>query len=203
MAEPPACGLRPARRRGLTSPEPVRTPTAATATRPPTPAQEPGQAAEKVSGATPAPGFTPENSSCRNQTGNGLSEWAGGSRLRSRRRRGAAPLARRQRPGSALEGRPAHAGPRAPIQSTTVLRLPIVQIVGTATMRPLRPVACDWLHVEHLRDRLVISETRANLGAGCAGIGRRSQTIAKSQPVVPSPRTRQSSSARIRVWHRL
>ena len=27
------------------------------------------------------PGFTPENSSCRNRTGNGLPELAGGSRL--------------------------------------------------------------------------------------------------------------------------
>jgi hypothetical protein len=40
MAEPPRRGLRAARRSGLTSPEPVSTPTAATAT--PTPAPEPG-----------------------------------------------------------------------------------------------------------------------------------------------------------------
>ena len=52
-------GLRPARRSGLTSPEPVRTPHGPTAT--PNPAPEPrnpGQAAEQASGRTPAPGFT-------------------------------------------------------------------------------------------------------------------------------------------------
>jgi hypothetical protein len=41
MAEPLGRGLRPARRSGLTSPEPVRDPTAMTATRTPHPAQEP------------------------------------------------------------------------------------------------------------------------------------------------------------------
>src|SRR5580692_2793120 len=41
MAQPARRGLRAARRRGLTSPDPVRTPTAATATRTLTPAQEP------------------------------------------------------------------------------------------------------------------------------------------------------------------
>jgi hypothetical protein len=40
MAEPVGSGLRPARRTGLTSPETVPTPTAPTATRPPTPAQD-------------------------------------------------------------------------------------------------------------------------------------------------------------------
>ena len=64
MAEPARRGLRAARRSGLTSPDPVRTPTAPTAT--PNPAPEPrnpGQAAQQASGRTPAPGFTPENSS--------------------------------------------------------------------------------------------------------------------------------------------
>src|SRR5580700_507088 len=41
MAQPARRGLRAARRSGLTSPDPVRTPTAATATRTLTPAQEP------------------------------------------------------------------------------------------------------------------------------------------------------------------
>ena len=41
MAEPPRRSLRAARRSGLTSPEPVSTPTAATATRPQPPSQEP------------------------------------------------------------------------------------------------------------------------------------------------------------------
>ena len=55
--------------------------------RPPEPrprARNPGQAAQQASGRTPAPGFTPENSSCRNQAGNDLPESAGGSRLRWR-----------------------------------------------------------------------------------------------------------------------
>ena len=41
MADPVRRRLRAARRSGLTSPDPVRTPTAATATRTPHPAQEP------------------------------------------------------------------------------------------------------------------------------------------------------------------
>ena len=74
--------LRAARRSGLTSPDPVRTPTAATATPNPGPEpRNPGQAAEQASGKTPVPGFTSENSSCRNQAGNELPESAGGSRL--------------------------------------------------------------------------------------------------------------------------
>ena len=81
MAEPPRRGLRAARRSGLTSPDP------SAPARPdghPTsdPAQEPGQAAEKAGGGTPAAEFTWENSSCRNQTRNGLPKSAGGSRLR-------------------------------------------------------------------------------------------------------------------------
>src|SRR5712672_1092932 len=55
MDEPVGRGLRPARSSGLTSPETVPTPTAATATRPPTPAQDRGQAAEPVSGSKNTP----------------------------------------------------------------------------------------------------------------------------------------------------
>ena len=69
MAQPAGRGLRPAHRSGLTSPDPVRTPTAATATRTRTPAQDPGQAAEQASGKTPMPGFTQENSSGKNRAG--------------------------------------------------------------------------------------------------------------------------------------
>ena len=70
-------------RSGLQRPDqpgPVRTPTAA---RPPEPRprpRNPGRAAQQASGRTPAPRFTPENSSGRNQAGNELPELAGGSR---------------------------------------------------------------------------------------------------------------------------
>jgi hypothetical protein len=63
MAEPVGRGLRPARRSGLTSPETVRTLTAFTATRPPTPAQDPRTSRRTVSGST----NTPENSSWRRE----------------------------------------------------------------------------------------------------------------------------------------
>ena len=78
-----ARGLRAARRRGLTSPEPVSTPTAPRPPRPRPRARNPGQAAPEASGRTPAPGITSQNSSRRNQAGNELPELAGGSRLRS------------------------------------------------------------------------------------------------------------------------
>ena len=65
-----ARGLRAARRSGLTSPEPVRTPTAATATRTPPPAQEPRTSrttgerqdthARTHPGKTPRAGIRPE-----------------------------------------------------------------------------------------------------------------------------------------------
>jgi hypothetical protein len=59
MADPARRGLRPARRSGLTSTDPVRTRHGPTATR----TRNPGQAAEQANGRTPIPGFTPENSS--------------------------------------------------------------------------------------------------------------------------------------------
>ena len=59
MAQPSRRSLRAARRRGLTSPEPVSTPTAPPATPNPGPrARNPGQAAQPASGRTPAPGIT-------------------------------------------------------------------------------------------------------------------------------------------------
>ena len=59
MAEPPRRGLRAARRSGLTSPEPVRTPDGPRGHPNPVPEpRNPGQAAEQASGRTPAPGFT-------------------------------------------------------------------------------------------------------------------------------------------------
>ena len=65
--------LRPARRRGLTSPDPGQHPDGPTATRTLVPEPgKPGQAAEQASGRKPAPGFIPENSSCSNQARNGL-----------------------------------------------------------------------------------------------------------------------------------
>ena len=82
MAEPAGRGQRPARRSGLTSPDPVRTgygPRRPPRTRPR--ARNPGHAAEQASGRTPTPVFTPENSSGRNRAGNELPELAGGSRL--------------------------------------------------------------------------------------------------------------------------
>ena len=73
MAGPARSRLRPARRGGLTSPNPVTHPQRPRATRNPTPEPgEPGQAAGQVSGRTPAPGFIPENFSCSNQARNGL-----------------------------------------------------------------------------------------------------------------------------------
>jgi len=84
MAEPADRGQRPARRSGLTSPDPVRTgygPRRPPRTRPR--ARNPGHAAEQASGTTPTPGFTPQNSSCTNQAGNEPPQLAGGSRLRS------------------------------------------------------------------------------------------------------------------------
>jgi hypothetical protein len=86
MAEPPRRGLQAARRGGLTSPDPVRTLTAAnghpTPDLLPTRPRNPGQAAEQASGRTLTARFTQENSSCRNRAGNDLPESAGGSRLR-------------------------------------------------------------------------------------------------------------------------
>ena len=82
MAEPLGRGLRPARRSGLTSPEPVTHPDGPRGHPEPRPrARNPGQAAQQASGRTPAPGITSRNSSCRNQAGNELPELAGGSRL--------------------------------------------------------------------------------------------------------------------------
>ena len=84
MAEPVGRGLRAARRSGLTSPEPVRTPHGPHGHPEPRPrASNPGQAAQQASGRTPAPASTSQNSSCRNQAGNELPELAGGSRLSS------------------------------------------------------------------------------------------------------------------------
>ena len=61
MAEPLGRGLRPARRSGLTSPEPVRTPDGRHGHPDPSPEpRNPGQAAEQASGRTPAPGITRE-----------------------------------------------------------------------------------------------------------------------------------------------
>src|SRR6266567_188275 len=68
MAEPVRRRLRPARRSGLTSPDRSAPATAPTATEPRPRARNPGQAAGQASGRTPAPGFTPENSSCRNRS---------------------------------------------------------------------------------------------------------------------------------------
>ena len=81
MAQPARHRLRPARRSGLTSPDrfaprrPQRPP------EPRPPARNPGQTAQQASGRTPAPRFTPENSSCRDRSENDLPEWVGGSRL--------------------------------------------------------------------------------------------------------------------------
>ena len=79
MAEPARRGLRPARRSGLTSPDPVRTRYGPDGHPEPRPrARNPGQAAEQASGRTPAPGITSENSSCTNQAGNeptGIGRW--------------------------------------------------------------------------------------------------------------------------------
>ena len=59
MAQPSRRSLRAARRRGLTSPEPVSTPTAPPGHPEPRPrARNPGQAAQPASGRTPAPGIT-------------------------------------------------------------------------------------------------------------------------------------------------
>ena len=81
MAEPLGRHLRPARRSGLTSPEPVRTPDGPRGHPDPARARNPGQAAQQASGRTPTPGITSRNSSCRNQAGNELPELTGGSRL--------------------------------------------------------------------------------------------------------------------------
>ncbi len=79
MAEPVRRGLRPARCRGLTSPDPVRTRYGPDGPPEPRPrARNPGQAAGQTSGKTPAPGFTPENSSRRNRSRKrptGISRW--------------------------------------------------------------------------------------------------------------------------------
>ena len=74
MAQPADRRLRAARRSGLTSPEPVRTPTAPRPPRPRPRARNPGQAAQQASGRTPTPRFTPENSSWRNQAANDPTE---------------------------------------------------------------------------------------------------------------------------------
>jgi hypothetical protein len=82
MAEPPRRGLRPARRSGLTSPDRSASRNGRHGHPNPRPrGQEPGQAAEQASGRKPTPRLAWENSSCRNRTGSGLPELAGGSRL--------------------------------------------------------------------------------------------------------------------------
>ena len=83
MAQPSRRSLRAARRRGLTSPEPVSTPTAPPAT--PNPAPEPGtpdKPHNRRAVERPRPESPRKNSSRRNQAGNELPELAGGSRLR-------------------------------------------------------------------------------------------------------------------------
>jgi hypothetical protein len=87
MAQPLARRLRTARPRGLTSPDQVRTPrrkaTPIPDLDPGTPEpRNPGRAAQQASGGTPTPRFTRQNSSCRNQAGNELPQFTGGSRLR-------------------------------------------------------------------------------------------------------------------------
>ena len=69
--------MRAARGSGLTSPEPVRTPTAPRPPRTRPRARNPGQAAQQASGRTPAPGISSRNSPCRNQAGKELPELAG------------------------------------------------------------------------------------------------------------------------------
>jgi hypothetical protein len=78
MAEPLGRGLRAARRSGLTSPEPVRTPDGPAATRTRPRARNPGQAAQQASGKTPSPGITSRNSSCRKSSrkrATGIGRW--------------------------------------------------------------------------------------------------------------------------------
>jgi hypothetical protein len=73
MADPARRGQRPARRSGLTSPDRSASRNGRHSHPNPRPrGQEPGQTAEQASGRTTAPGFTSENSSCRNRTGTGL-----------------------------------------------------------------------------------------------------------------------------------
>jgi hypothetical protein len=80
MAEPLGRHLRPARRSGLTSPEPVRTPDGPRGHPDPAPSQEPWTS-RTAGERQDAPGISSRNSSCRNQAGKGLPELAGGSRL--------------------------------------------------------------------------------------------------------------------------
>src|SRR5580700_1411891 len=89
MAQPARRGLRAARRSGLTSPDPVRTPPAATATRTLTPAQEPRTSRRtgerQDTHARIHPGKLLRQESGRR---NELPESAGGLRLRSSSRSG-------------------------------------------------------------------------------------------------------------------
>ncbi len=85
MAEPPPRGLRAARRSGLTSPDPVRAPTAATATRTPDP--EPGTLGKPQSrpaAGRPRPDSPRKTPRAGIGAGNGLPESVGGSRLSAR-----------------------------------------------------------------------------------------------------------------------
>ncbi len=87
MAEPVRRHLRPARRSGLTSPDPVRTRLGRTAT--PNPVPEPGtrtsrRTGERQDACVP---INPGKLLVQESTGNDLPEWAGGSRLSARGRR--------------------------------------------------------------------------------------------------------------------
>ena len=84
MAEPPHRGLRATCSCGLTRPEPVRTPTAPGGH--PDPVPEPGTQGKPHSrrAQDTCARIHLENSSRRNQAGNGLPQLIGGSRLSSR-----------------------------------------------------------------------------------------------------------------------
>ena len=73
--------LRPARRSGLTSPEPVRTPNGPTATRTPSPSQEPWTSRRTGERQDTRARNHLAKLSCTNQAGNEPPQLAGGSRL--------------------------------------------------------------------------------------------------------------------------
>ena len=131
MAEPPRRGLRPARRSGLTSPDRSASRNGRHGHPNPRPrAQEPGQAAEQASGRTPTPGFTSESSSCRNRTGSGLPELAGGSRLRASAGRSPATAA-------LMRIRPSGSGGSA--TCTCITGLILCLVVDPGRFRVVRP----------------------------------------------------------------